>query len=414
MSDDSQVREQYEAYPYPERDPQDEARRLVTGSPSHLLEVNHYVFGGRRDFGRPFRALVAGGGTGDAAIMLAQQLTDAGDAGEVVYVDASEAARRIAEQPAAARKLANIRFETLSLLDLPTANLGEFDYIDCCGVLHHLEYPPAGLRALTSVLAADGGMGLMLYGALGRTGVYPLQELLGKLTSTDAVKDRISIARRMLKSLPETNWLRRNPFVSDHLEAGDAGLYDLLLHSRDRAYRVPEIVGLAEDAGMAITALVEPARYNPASYIKDGQLLSRLEQLDWLDRAAAAEQIVGNLSTHVFYVVAQDRAEEAVARPVPEAIPHLRNLDGSAFAKSFKPGSAMTAEIDGYSFRCPLPPLGGAIVSRIDGNAGIREIHERLKGTISDLEWDIFDRQFRELFNALNGLGKLYLSMPTG
>lgn len=74
----------------------------------------------------------------------------------------------------------------------------------------------------------------------------------------------------------------------------------------------------------------------------------------------------------------------------------------------------MTAEIDGYSFRCPLPPLGGAIMSRIDGNAGIREIHERLKGTISDLEWDIFDRQFRELFNALNGLGKLYLSMPTG
>ena len=100
MSDDSQVREQYEAYPYPERDPQDEARRLVTGSPSHLLEVNHYVFGGRRDFGRPFRALVAGGGTGDAAIMLAQQLTDAGDAGEVVYVDASEAARRVAEQRA--------------------------------------------------------------------------------------------------------------------------------------------------------------------------------------------------------------------------------------------------------------------------------------------------------------------------
>ncbi len=77
MSDEA-VRAQYEAYPYPVRDPADEAKRLITGSPSHIDELNHYVFGGRRDFAKPFRALVAGGGTGDATIMLAQQLADAG------------------------------------------------------------------------------------------------------------------------------------------------------------------------------------------------------------------------------------------------------------------------------------------------------------------------------------------------
>jgi hypothetical protein len=32
-SDDDRVRAQYESYPYPERDPADEAKRLVTGSP---------------------------------------------------------------------------------------------------------------------------------------------------------------------------------------------------------------------------------------------------------------------------------------------------------------------------------------------------------------------------------------------
>ena len=35
--------EQYEAYPYPARDPADEAKRLIEGSPSHLLEINHYI-----------------------------------------------------------------------------------------------------------------------------------------------------------------------------------------------------------------------------------------------------------------------------------------------------------------------------------------------------------------------------------
>jgi SAM-dependent methyltransferase len=138
-----------------------------------LAEVNHYLFAGRRDFALPFRALVAGGGTGDAAIMLAQQLSDeagSGSApGEVVYLDISEAAREIAEARAAARGLANLRFVTGSLEDLPGLGLGPFDYIDCCGVLHHLAEPAAGLRALVAVLAEGGGLGLMVYGALGRT-----------------------------------------------------------------------------------------------------------------------------------------------------------------------------------------------------------------------------------------------------
>jgi len=55
------VRAQYEALPYPARDPRDEAIRLITGTPSHVLEINHYLFSGRLNFIRPFRALVAGG-----------------------------------------------------------------------------------------------------------------------------------------------------------------------------------------------------------------------------------------------------------------------------------------------------------------------------------------------------------------
>src|ERR1700712_3955579 len=71
---DAQLAAQYEAYPYPARDPADEARRLIIGSPSHLREIDHWVFGAARPRSRPLRALVAGGGTGDGAIMLAQHL----------------------------------------------------------------------------------------------------------------------------------------------------------------------------------------------------------------------------------------------------------------------------------------------------------------------------------------------------
>src|SRR5215470_15585967 len=121
------VRAQYEAYPYPPRDPRDETKRLIEGSPSHLLEINHYVFGGRRDSRQPFRALIAGGGTGDGAIMLAQHLADRGCPAELVYLDVSTAARAIAEARAQQRKLTNIRFMTGSLLELPTLAPGPYD-----------------------------------------------------------------------------------------------------------------------------------------------------------------------------------------------------------------------------------------------------------------------------------------------
>jgi 2-polyprenyl-3-methyl-5-hydroxy-6-metoxy-1,4-benzoquinol methylase len=179
---DAQVQAQYEQFPYPHRDPADEAKRLIVGSPSHLDEIRHYLHGGRLDLERPFRALVAGGGTGDATIMLAQQLVDAGAAdAQVTYLDLSTASRAVAEARAEARGLSNIRFVTGTIEQIGAIAPGPYDHIDCCGVLHHLASPEGGLQALKTQLSEDGGMGLMVYGTLGRTGVYAIQEALAQL-----------------------------------------------------------------------------------------------------------------------------------------------------------------------------------------------------------------------------------------
>ncbi|MBK8909378.1 MAG: class I SAM-dependent methyltransferase [Rhodospirillales bacterium] len=403
------VREQYEAFPYPPRDPADEARRLVTGSPSHLDELNYYVFGGARDFKKPFRALIAGGGTGDATIMLGQQLADRGAAAEVVYLDVSKASRRIAEARAAARGLANIRFVTGSIIDAPAAGLGRFDYVDCCGVLHHLAEPAAGLKTLTSMLAPGGGIGLMLYGELGRTGVYPVQRMMAMVAGGDAPRQRLDLAHRLLRQLPESNWLRRNPFVQDHLRHGDAGLYDLLLHERDRAYLVPEIAALAAGAGLRITAFIEPAFYDPASYLSDAALLARVARLPWLERCAFAELLAGNMRKHVFYAVA---ADNPVAPPDPRdlsAIPVLRDLEPTAPGAATT-GAAISASVDGITIRRPFPPLGGAIVARIDGRRSLAAILEDLRRVDPKLGRRTFTEQFVALHAALNGLGKLYIA----
>jgi len=77
-----------------------------------------------------------------------------------------------------------------------------------------------------------------------------------------------------------------------------------------------------------------------------------------------------------------------------------------------KPGAALSATIDGVGLRFPLPPLAQAMVERIDGTRSLADIHASLLGANPDLEREAFMDQFARLHAALNGLGKLYLSVP--
>lgn len=416
---DAAMRRHYEALPYPARDPKDEAKRLIAGSPSHLLEIDHYLFAGRLAARRqPLRVLVAGGGTGDAAIMLAQHLADRGLSAEIHYLDLSLAARAVAEARAAARSLTSLRFHTGSLLDIATMAPAPFDYIDCTGVLHHLDDPGAGLRALASALAPDGGMGLMVYAALGRTGVYPLQDMLRVAAPDDqAPEQRTKTARRLLSSLPKTNWFARNPFVGDHIQGGDAGLYDLLLHARDRAYRVVAFDALVRSADLRIVSFIEPARYDPATYLNDPALLRTLAPLPMAERAAFAEALVGNITKHVAYVTWPTRMERCVARiEGPHTIPVLREADGPKLAAGLQAGgqggNTLKADLDGFEWRAALPRLAGPIVSRIDGRASLGQIHAALQALDSRLDWDAFARQFGALFAVLNAANVMLLRQP--
>jgi SAM-dependent methyltransferase len=413
MSDD-RVREQYEAYPYPPRDPREETKRLIEGSPSHRLEIDHYVFAGRRDWRQPFRALVAGGGTGDGLVMLAQQLADIGCPAEIHYLDLSHASRAIAEARIRTRELQSVTFHYAAIESLPRLGLGPFDYIDCCGVLHHLADPARGLRILADALAPEGGMGLMVYGEFGRSGVYPMQDLLRMLGETDPAEKRIETAKRLLRQLPATNLFARNPVLNDHLRAGDAGIHDLLLHSRDRAYRVPALMALIDGAGLAATALIEPWRYDPASYLADQKLLGALNGLDRWQRAAAAELLAGNLKAHIAYVVPKARAGSTVADPQDRsAVPMLREGSGVEMARGLRPGGRLTVKSDGFEARFPTSAGTGPILAAIDGRRSIAEIEAFLAGQDSK-RWTAayFDSEFMATYRLFNGLNRLFLGRP--
>jgi SAM-dependent methyltransferase len=408
---DQHLAGQYEAYPYPKRDPRDEAKRLVVGSPSHIREIDHWVFGATRSAATPLNALFAGGGTGDGTIMLAQQMTSLGRAGSVTWLDRSAAALAIARGRAQARGLTNIQWQQRSLLELPASGLGPFDYIDCCGVLHHLPDPAQALRALLSVLAPGGGMGLMVYAPHGRTGVYMMQDVLRRLAPPEQPpQQRLDIARRVMKHLPETQWLRHNRNFDDHINGGDAGLYDLLLNPRDRAFTVPEFNALLGDAGLRVACWVEPVRYDPAPMLPDPKLRARLEALDLTERAALAEALAGNMAVHIVYCV---RADEPAGKADPFAqtsVPACREIDGEALKRGIRPDGTLIVNFDGRRVPVPLPPLAAAILPLIDGQRSIGDIGGILaaRGTKADA----FTKAWTQAFTALERINRVLLAAP--
>ena len=361
----SKVKDQYEAYPYPARDPRDEKKRLIMGSPSHPLEMDHFVFGGARDWSKPLRALVAGGGTGDGLIQLAQIMQQAGKPCEITYVDLSKASRRIAEERAKVRGLTTITFITGSLLDAP--ELGPFDYIDCCGVLHHLPDPAAGFTALRQALAPGGGLGFMVYAPYGRSGVYPLQEAFGALYGDLPPRDRLKAAQRVMKGLPDGHPFKANNNVTDHRD-GDAGFYDLLLHSQDRAYDVPDLLAVLAETGWQLSGFTTPALYQLE------QLAERPEGMDDATAMAVAEKLRGTIKTHVGYAVAADSGQTPATAKNRNLTPHLKGVQAAELARAVNQGNAPTIDLGGQKIRLQLPKTAAPLIAAINGRRSLNDI----------------------------------------
>jgi SAM-dependent methyltransferase len=396
----TEVADQYEALPYPERRPEDERRRLIVGSPSHPLEIDHFLFAGRRDWRRPLRALVAGGGTGDGLIQLAAVLAAAGRPYEITYLDLSRAARKVAEARAEVRGLTGIRFLTADLTAAP--ELGPFDYIDCCGVLHHLPEPQAGFDALARALAPDGGIGLMVYAPYGRSGIYPLQHALRRLTEGLAPKARVAAARAIVARLPKGHPFRLNPHLVDH-EQGDAGFHDLLLHAQDRPFTIAELLAALRAAGLALTGLPMPWLYDLEALLPPGTPLP--EGLSEAERLTLAEELNGTIKTHIVYAAPAARASLAAARPDDSAVPHLKGASGAAAARAVAEKGALRLDLGRETRLLRLDRASAPLLARIDGRTSLGAIRAAL-----GLDPFAFGAIWQPVHRALSGGGALLYS----
>ena len=362
---------------------------------------------------------MAGGGTGDSTIYLAEQLR--GFPAEVVYLDFSRASLAVARARAERRGLTNIHWVEDSVLNLPRLGLGPFDYISCTGVLHHLESSEAGLDALKAVLRDDGVILLMLYGKYGRRSVYAMQALLRNyLPEHASAGEKIAMTRQLLAALPPTNgFIREMDRWRREISAegfGDAGLYDLLLHSQDRCFDVPGIYALAAGAGLDLLAFIDRASaYEPGNLLPPAPAAAsertRLAGLPLPQRQAIAELMCCDLSAHEFYLGHAGVHQPASIDDRKNALVLMGAMHGRhrEIADALTPGRTLTLTGRGSPVTIVATPLIRELIRHMDASTPLDELLQRVSTAVPGETPEAVRRELAGLYARLHPEGHLYL-----
>lgn len=158
------VRQQYEENPYPtwtKLAPADEWPS-IGAYVRNLFPLMQIRYAANPDSD----ILVAGCGTGQQSIETARRFPQA----RVLAIDLSSASLAYARMKTEAARVSNIAYAQADLLQLGAIGR-TFDVIETTGVLHHLDDPMRGWRALLRLLRPNGFMRLGFYSRLARTDV---------------------------------------------------------------------------------------------------------------------------------------------------------------------------------------------------------------------------------------------------
>ncbi len=368
----AQVSAFYEAHPYPPPSDDLQAYRKIWDEPRRRADA--HLFWPNEPYRDDRSILVAGCGTMQAAHYAIRW-----PRAHVVGIDASAASVAHARELKRKHTLDNLDLHHLALER--AGELGQpFEQVVCTGVLHHLADPGAGLRALQGVLAPGGAMHLMVYAPYGRAGIYMLQEYCRRLGIGRTERDVRELAAT-LKALPPDHpiapLLRNSPDF-----ASVAGLADALLHPNDRAYSVPQLMGLLRDAGLLFGRWVRQAPYLPwCGALRSAPHHAGLAALAPENRYAAIELFRGTMLRHALVAYRADRRGpsalpdfdgEAWLRYVPVRLP-----DTIAVRENLPPGAAAVLINRNHTYTdlyLPIDARRESLLAAIDGTRTIGQI----------------------------------------
>lgn len=387
------VARQYEAFAYPE--PFADIEAAIRGGYGQIGDPSLYapVLWPLGKPGGKLKILVAGCGTVQAAYTAFMNRAD-----EVVGIDLSEASLAHERFLQERHDLTNLRLLKGNLLELPS--LGEqFDVILCTGVIHHMADPEAGLAALRDVLAPDGVIVLMVYGQTVRTGVYMVQDAFRRI-GIEQTADGVAEARRIIGELAKRHYAQDYIRAADELKH-DTALVDTFLHPQDRAYTVPQLFDLIDQAGLGFQNWIDNAPYwRNGEWGPDSAIAAAVDPLPPREHWAAVEMLRLTAGLHMCTVrhpaaITTVNFDEGDWRSfVPHPAPGLARKEAGQFQRG------------PYALRCS--DLEQFVLDGADGRRTIAEILD--VPALADIsQRDEFGRRY---FEHLWKLGHVMIGLP--
>jgi SAM-dependent methyltransferase len=279
------------------------------------------------------RILDAGCGTGVGT----EYLIALNPQAEVVGVDLSEKALEIAQERSLRSGVikahqAPVNFYHLNLEQADRLE-GEFDFINCVGVLHHLPNPIQGIQALAKKLAPGGIFHIFVYAELGRWEIQLMQQAIALLQGDKKgdYGDGVQVGRQIFASLPENNPILKQDKERWSLENHrDASFADMYVHPQETDYNINTLFAFIEASGLEFIGFSNPLYWQLDRLLgKAPELVARAKNLTQKDQYRLIELLDPTLTHYEFFLgkapleLINWSLDEGLLSAIPEVQPCL-------------------------------------------------------------------------------------------
>ncbi|WP_341529009.1 class I SAM-dependent methyltransferase [Nostoc sp. UHCC 0302] len=324
----------YNTYPFPPEALLDEPPPGYNWRWNWLAAYNFCT--GQKPQKQDIRILDAGCGTGVGT----EYLVHLNPQASVVGIDLSTGALAVAKERCQRSGANRVEFHHLSLFDVEQLP-GEFDLINCVGVLHHTPDPIRGIQALAKKLAPGGLMHIFVYGELGRWEIQLMQKAIALLQGDKKgdYRDGVQVGRQIFASLPENNRIVKYDKQRWSLENHkDEYFADMYVHPQEIDYNIETLFELIDTSGLEFIGFSNPAFWDLERLLaKAPDLIERAEGLSDRQRYRLIELLDPEVTHYEFFlgrpplIKADWSKDNALLTAIPELNPCIDGFPSQCF-----------------------------------------------------------------------------------
>ncbi|MDZ8093151.1 MAG: class I SAM-dependent methyltransferase [Nostoc sp. DedQUE05] len=370
----------YNTYPFPPEALLDEPPPGYNWRWNWLAAHNFCT--GQKPQRQDIRILDAGCGTGVGT----EYLVHLNPQASVVGIDLSTGALAVAKERCQRSGANRVEFHHLSLFDVEQLP-GEFDLINCVGVLHHTPDPIRGIQALAKKLAPGGLMHIFVYGELGRWEIQLMQKAIALLQGDKKgdYRDGVQVGRQIFASLPENNRIVKYDKQRWSLENNkDEYFADMYVHPQEIDYNIETLFELIDASGLEFIGFSNPSFWDLERLLgKAPELVERAKELSDRQLYRLIELLDPEVTHYEFFlgrpplIKADWSDDNALLAAIPELNPCLEGFPSQCFFNyDYQIVNLSVAEFE-FMQRCDANATVAEILTNVE--LGLDEVRSLLQ-----------------------------------